>query len=64
MTENYQAIRSRAEAQVATAHPTDRVRILIGLGTCGMAAGGKAVLAALEEKLAREGIEADVIRVG
>jgi len=64
IAKNYQGIRSRAEAQLAATRRPDRVRILIGLGTCGIAAGGRGVLAALEEKLVQEGIEADVVKVG
>ena len=62
--ENYREIRSRAEAKMSAARPADRTRIIIGLGTCGIAAGGKGVLKALHEKLAQESIEADVIQVG
>jgi len=62
--ETYREIRGRAEADVAIAHPAEKIRILIGLGTCGIAAGARSVLAALERKLAQEGVEADIVRVG
>jgi len=64
IAKTYQRIRARAEAQVATVYPPDRARILIGLGTCGIAAGGREVLAAVQQKLAEDRIEADLVQVG
>jgi NADH:ubiquinone oxidoreductase subunit F (NADH-binding)/(2Fe-2S) ferredoxin len=62
--EKYQRIREQAANRMAAAYSGDNVQILIGLGTCGIAAGGRATLAALEEKLAQEGVEADIVQVG
>ena len=62
--ESYARLQGQAQAKLAADHPPNSLRILVGLGTCGIAAGGRAVLAALEEKLVAEGIEADVIQVG
>jgi len=62
--ENYQEIRRRAEGKLAAAHPAEKLRVFIGLGTCGLAAGGNAVLSALREKLAQKAIQADIIQVG
>ena len=39
-------------------------RILIGTGTCGVAAGADAVLTTLERELDEDGLEADIIQVG
>ncbi len=39
-------------------------RILIGMGTCGMAAGAEDILVALGKELASRKIEADIIQVG
>ena len=64
ITENYAAIREQAHSRIAAASSTDRVQILVGLGTCGIAAGGRATLAALQDKLAEAKVEADVIQVG
>ena len=64
ITDSYQTIREQAEHRTKAASSADRVRILVGLGTCGIAAGGRATLEALEDKLAQEHIEADVIQVG
>ncbi|MBN1580679.1 MAG: NADH-quinone oxidoreductase subunit NuoF [Anaerolineae bacterium] len=54
----------QAVSKASSTRSADRVQILIGLGTCGIAAGGNATLAALHEKLDQEKIEADVIQVG
>ena len=64
ITDRYQEIRSLAETRLAVARPADKIHILIGLGTCGFAAGGKEVLAALQEKLAQAGVEAQIVQVG
>jgi NADH-quinone oxidoreductase subunit F len=61
---NYQKIRELAKAHLTAAHPPNKIRIYIGLGTCGIAAGGKEVLAFLHEKLTQTGIDAQVIQVG
>jgi len=63
-TERYQAIKEQAEQRVASTTSADQIKILIGLGTCGIAAGGQATLQALEDKLAAEKIEAEIIKVG
>lgn len=57
--------RLRAERQQA-----DRVaratstRIYVGMGTCGIAAGARETLAAIQQELSRRGIDADVASVG
>src|SRR3989339_2219474 len=43
---------------------TDKVRILIGMGTCGLAAGAQAVYDAVVENLKSLNIEADIISTG
>ena len=60
---NYTAIREWADEQVAL-QTVDKARILIGLGTCGIAAGGNAILKAAQEAVAANGIAADVVSVG
>jgi NADH:ubiquinone oxidoreductase subunit F (NADH-binding)/Pyruvate/2-oxoacid:ferredoxin oxidoreductase delta subunit/(2Fe-2S) ferredoxin len=64
ITERYEQIHQRAKESIAAGRPQDKIQILVGLGTCGIAAGGRTTLAALHEKLALEGIEADVVHVG
>ncbi|MCL6449788.1 MAG: NADH-quinone oxidoreductase subunit NuoF [Acetobacteraceae bacterium] len=46
------------------AQAKDGLRLIVGLGTCGVAAGGREVLAALEAELGRRGLRADIARVG
>lgn len=41
-----------------------QTRILVGMGTCGIAAGAKDTLAAIQEELARLHIQAVVMSVG
>ena len=64
ITDEYQRIRDEAEARLAEARPAGKTRILVGLGTCGVAAGGREVLAALREKLSETGVDAQIIQVG
>jgi len=63
ITERYAAIQEQAIAE-ATAVCPDRVQILIGLGTCGIAAGGLATLEALQSELAAAQVDTDVVQVG
>ena len=41
-----------------------RPRVLIGMGTCGIAAGAGDILKTLSEDLERDGLEADIVKVG
>jgi NADH-quinone oxidoreductase subunit F len=64
IAERYAAIQEGAQRRIAAAGLEDKIQILVGLGTCGIAAGGRATLQALEGKLEETGIEAEVIQVG
>jgi (2Fe-2S) ferredoxin len=64
IAERYAAIQEGAQDRIAAADLENKIQILVGLGTCGIAAGGRATLQALEEKLEETGIEAEVIQVG
>jgi NADH:ubiquinone oxidoreductase subunit F (NADH-binding)/(2Fe-2S) ferredoxin/Pyruvate/2-oxoacid:ferredoxin oxidoreductase delta subunit len=64
IAEQYAAIQEDARRRIAAAGLEDKIQILVGLGTCGVAAGGRATLQALESKLAETGIDAEVIQVG
>jgi NADH:ubiquinone oxidoreductase subunit F (NADH-binding)/Pyruvate/2-oxoacid:ferredoxin oxidoreductase delta subunit/(2Fe-2S) ferredoxin len=61
---NFEDIRKKAEWQQQAALKSPKPRILIGMGTCGIAAGAEAVLAALRQALEKNGLEADIIQVG
>ncbi len=64
MGNSYTAIREWADHQIAERRAANRAQILIGLGTCGIAAGGKAVLAAVNDTIAKHNLSADVVQVG
>ena len=61
---NYAAIREWADEEVSQ-QTADKARIVIGLGTCGIAAGGNAILTAAENAVANnDEIKAEVVSVG
>ena len=60
----FKDIKRQAVAQREAAQNSSRPRILIGMGTCGIAAGAGDILEALEQELAKAGIQADIIQVG
>ena len=60
----FEKIRTEAMSQRKAMQTSPNPRILIGTGTCGMAAGAGDVLESLESELARSNIEADIIQVG
>jgi len=60
----FEEIRSRAIAEWEALEHSTKPRILVGAGTCGLAAGAEAVLAAIETELAQRNIEAIITQVG
>lgn len=53
-----QAIRDKARAQInMRGENPDAIRILVGMATCGIAAGARPVLAALVEEAGRRGLQ-------
>jgi NADH-quinone oxidoreductase subunit F len=61
---NFDDIKKKAETQWQKALTSSKPRINIGMGTCGIAAGAEAVLAALKDELKKNKLEADIIQVG
>lgn len=61
--EELQRIGEAARRALAARRATGTT-IYVGMGTCGIAAGARATLAALTEELARRGIEAQIETVG
>ncbi|HSG42703.1 MAG TPA: NADH-quinone oxidoreductase subunit NuoF [Anaerolineales bacterium] len=59
----FTAVREWADAQIAS-QSTDIPRILVGMGTCGIAAGGEDILKATHEALVANEIDAEVVSVG
>ena len=60
----FDEIRSQAISEWETLEHSDKPRILIGMATCGRAAGALAVLEAINSKLAECNIEAIITQVG
>ena len=61
---NFEDAREQAISQWKAMQQSDKLRILIGMGTCGRAAGAEDVLDALNKKLVQEHIPAEILRVG
>ena len=61
---NFEEIRNQATRQWKAIQQSENTRILIGMGTCGRAAGAEDTLEALNEELSRENIRADILPVG
>jgi NADH-quinone oxidoreductase subunit F len=61
---NFEEIKKKAQAQWQAAQKSPKPRIYIGTGTCGIAAGAEAVLAALKDELKKNKVEADIVQVG
>jgi NADH-quinone oxidoreductase subunit F len=60
----YEEIKKKADSQWQVMQKSARPRILIGTGTCGMAAGAEEILNTLRKELGNQGLEADIIQVG
>jgi len=57
-------IRSQAIREWEALQNSQKPRILIGTGTCGLAAGAEAVLEAIKQELAQQSIDATITQVG
>ena len=57
--EELKAIRERAKANVhlRKENSPDNIRVVVGMATCGIAAGARPVLAAFTEEVAKRGLE-------
>ena len=57
--EELKAIRDRAKANVhlRKENSPDNIRVVVGMATCGIAAGARPVLAAFTEEVAKRGLE-------
>ena len=57
-----QAIRDRAKANVALRKENpNAARVLVGMATCGIAAGARPVLTAFTEEIAKRGLQEDIV---
>ena len=57
--EELKAIRDRAKATVhlRKENPPDNIRVVVGMATCGIAAGARPVLSAFTEEVAKRGLQ-------
>jgi NADH-quinone oxidoreductase subunit F len=60
----YEEIKKKAVSQWNALQKSTRTRILIGTGTCGIAAGAEEILVTLRKELENQGLKADIIQVG
>ena len=60
----FEEMRSHAVAQWEALERSDKPRIIVGMATCGRAAGAGAVLEAIKGELRERHIEATIIQVG
>ena len=60
----FQKIRDKAVSTWKENQRSERTRILIGMGTCGKAAGAEDILKVLQEEVKKLNIQADIIQVG
>lgn len=61
---NFEETRKQAISQWKAIQNSLKPRILVGTGTCGIAAGAEDILETLRQELAKNSIEADIIQVG
>src|SRR4030042_1790223 len=61
---NFKDLKKQAVSQWQAMQNSPKPRILIGTGTCGIAAGAEDILKTLREELEKSGLEADIIQVG
>ena len=61
---NYEEIKKKAASQWQALQNSQKPRIFIGTGTCGMAAGAEEILATLRKELESNGLKADIVQVG
>jgi NADH-quinone oxidoreductase subunit F len=61
---DFNDINQRAHTQWQAMQESPNARILIGMGTCGIAAGAEDILVTLREELDKNGLQADIFQVG
>ena len=61
---DFQKMKEKAISECTENRHKEKIRILIGMGTCGRAAGAEEILEALKEALAEENLHADIVQVG
>jgi NADH-quinone oxidoreductase subunit F len=60
----FQKIKENAISTWEESRHSEKIRILIGMGTCGKAAGAEDILKVLEEEVKKSNLQTDIIQVG
>ena len=61
---DFKQIQNNAISEWEAIQSSEKPRILVGMGTCGIAAGAEDIVETINETLAQHNIQADIIRVG
>jgi len=61
---SFEEIKSQAILQWEAMQQSENARILVGMGTCGRAAGADDILDVLNQELAQQHIQAEILQVG
>jgi NADH-quinone oxidoreductase subunit F len=61
---SFEEIKGQATQQWKAMQQSESTRILIGMGTCGRAAGAEDILDVLNQELAQHNIQVDILQVG
>jgi NADH-quinone oxidoreductase subunit F len=61
---SFQEIKEQAVLQWETMRQSENIRILIGMGTCGRAAGAEDILDVLNQELGKQNIQTHILPVG
>ena len=61
---NFRHTQSYAVSEWEAMQGSQKPRILVGMGTCGIAAGAEDIIKALNEGLTQRHVQADIVRVG
>ncbi|NLI69295.1 MAG: NADH-quinone oxidoreductase subunit NuoF [Firmicutes bacterium] len=64
MLQKYETVRAKSLEKIKQRNAHDRVQILVGTATCGLASGAQEVIEAFRETLDEQGIDADIRPVG
>lgn len=61
--EELERYREEAQKQIA-AHNAEEIRIIVGMGTCGIAAGARDVMAAIREEVNVRNLQVEIAQTG
>ena len=61
---DFRKILKQSKAEWQAMQTNNKIRVLIGMGTCGIAAGAEDILKTIRDELTARKIEADIVQVG